>query len=133
MSLGAPIDTRSHVHDPNTIYSPEVALMEVFCRFSLPQTMSSMYRQQQLLCSEFVVDVFQLILRPALISMNQSIDQSTCTALHCTAFLLHMCFQVLRQPPLHGRHRATHLNDLCCLYDPDQVCTTVVCLLRWLR
>jgi hypothetical protein len=121
MSLGAPIDTRSHVHDPNTIYSPEVALMEVFCRFSLPQTMSSMYRQQQLLCSEFVVDVFQLILRPALISMNQS------------AFLLHMCFQVLRQPPLHGRHRATHLNDLCCLYDPDQVCTTVVCLLRWLR
>jgi hypothetical protein len=81
MSLGAPIDTRSHVHDPNTIYSPEVALMEVFCRFSLPQTMSSMYRQQQLLCSEFVVDVFQLILRPALISMNQSIDQSTCTAL----------------------------------------------------
>lgn len=83
MSLGAPIDTRSHVHDPNTIYSPEVALMEVFCRFSLPQTMSSMYRQQQLLCSEFVVDVFQLILRPALISMNQSINQP---ALHCLSF-----------------------------------------------
>jgi hypothetical protein len=84
MSLGAPIDTRSHVHDDlYTIYSPEVALMEVFCRFSLPQTMSSMYRQQQLLCSEFVVDVFQLILRPALISMNQSINQP---ALHCLSF-----------------------------------------------